>query len=201
MAQGSKVETRAKTGNTKIEYLVSACLIGKPCFYDGTSRVNESVKALFEAGKAKALCPEELGGLKTPRPPAEIFGGTGEEVLSGKAFVYNGEGRELTFHFLSGSRQFLTIANEYGVKKAVLKARSPCCGIGKIYDGTFSNTLTKGNGVTAALLLKNGFEVFSDEAFSKAVAGARKRTAKKQLAKGKKSHVSKKAIRAKRKKR
>lgn len=144
---------------------MSACLIGKPCYYDGFSRCNTKVKELLETGRAKALCPEELGGLKTPRPPAEIFGGSGEDVLRGSAYVYTKEGKEVTINYIKGSREFLTIANEYGAKKVILKARSPCCGKGMIYDGTFSNHLRRGNGVTTALLLKHGIEVISDEEF------------------------------------
>jgi len=157
----------AKKIKQRIEYIVSACLIGKPCFYNGASSLNEKVRSLVENGSAKAVCPEELGGLKTPRPPAEIFAGSGEDVLKGKAYVYNKAGKEVTINYIKGSKEFLTIANEYGIKKAILKSRSPCCGKGKIYDGTFSEKLKKGNGVTAALLLKNGIEVITDEEFSK----------------------------------
>ena len=167
MAQVSKTKDTRMSVSRTIEYVVSACLIGKQCFYDGSSSCNLQVKELFESGKAKALCPEELGGLKTPRPPAEIFAGSGEDVLSGTAYVYNKAGKEATINYIKGSKEFLAIVNEYGIKKAILKARSPCCDKGKIYDGTFRNRLKKGNGVTAALLLKNGIEVESDEEFSR----------------------------------
>jgi uncharacterized protein YbbK (DUF523 family) len=159
-----------------MKYIISACLIGKNCFYDGSSRNEPKIKRLLDNGEAIALCPEELGGLKTPRPPAEIFGGNAEDVLKGGAFVFNREGKDITINILKGSREFLNIAKEYGIKKAVLKARSPCCGNGRIYDGTFTNKLRNGNGVTAELLLKNGIEVITDEEFLRIINPKRKKT-------------------------
>lgn len=151
--------------NRKKEYIVSACLVGKCCVYDGSSNLVIQIKELMDSGRAVALCPEELAGLKTPRPTAEIFNGSGEDVLKGKAYIFNKEGKDITINIIKGSREFLNIAKEYAIKKAILKTRSPCCGKGKIYDGTFSNRLRKGNGVTTALLLKNGVEVITDEEF------------------------------------
>jgi uncharacterized protein YbbK (DUF523 family) len=149
------------------KYIVSACLIGKSCFYDGSSKCVPSIKDLVDKGEAVAVCPEELAGFKAPRPPIEIFAGTGQDVLKGKAYVFNKDGKDVSINIIKGSREFLNITKECNVKLAILKARSPCCGKGKIYDGTFKNKLRKGNGVTAQLLLQNDIEVVSDEEFLK----------------------------------
>ena len=149
------------------KYIVSACLTGRSCFYDGTGRNEPVIKELLDKKQAIALCPEELGGLGVPRPACEIFAGTGEDVLDGEAYVFNKEGKEITFNIIKGVKEFLKIAKESKVTKAILKARSPCCGKGKIYDGTFSNKLKDGNGVLTALLLRNDIEVFTDEEFVK----------------------------------
>lgn len=159
------------------DYIVSACLIGKNCFYDGSSRKNPRIIDLLDTGEAIALCPEELGGLKTPRSPCEIFAGDAVDVLRGKAYIFNKEGKDITISIIKGSREFLNIAKECGVKKAILKARSPCCGRGKIYDGTFANKLRSGNGVAAELLQRNGIEVITDEEFLR----ARKPNSKKRI--------------------
>lgn len=149
------------------EYIVSACLIGKGCFYNGSSKCVPRIKELVDTGLAVALCPEELAGFKAPRPPIEIFAGTGEDVLRGKAYIFNKEGKDVTINIIKGCKEFLNIARECGVKQAILKARSPCCGKDKIYDGTFSDKLKKGNGVAAVLLLQSGIKVITDEEFLK----------------------------------
>ncbi|MBL7131589.1 MAG: DUF523 domain-containing protein [Candidatus Omnitrophica bacterium] len=181
-----------KTISKEKKYIVSACLIGKNCFYDGSSSYKPKIKDLVDSGEAIALCPEELGGLKTPRPPAEIFAGSAKDVLKGKAYVFNKEGKDVTISIIKGSKEFLNIAREYGVKKAILKTRSPCCGRDKIYDGTFTNRLKNGNGVTAALLLRNEIEVITDEEFLHDSAPTTKRSAK--------LHTLKKTIHGKRSK-
>ncbi|MFH1621992.1 MAG: DUF523 domain-containing protein [Candidatus Omnitrophota bacterium] len=187
----------AKINNNykKKKYIVSACLIGKSCFYDGTSRQDAAIKGLVDSGEAIALCPEELGGLKTPRPPSEIFAGSAEDVLKSKAFVFNKEGRDITINIIKGSREFLNMANAYEIKKAILKARSPCCGKGKVYDGTFTNRLKSGNGVTTALLLKNGIKVFSDEEFLGGIRSINKKASKSKVAKRNKGGKKKKTKR------
>jgi len=149
------------------KYIVSACLMGKSCFYDGSTKCIPEIKYLVDTGLAVALCPEELSGFKAPRPPIEIFAGTGEDVLKGKAYIFNKEGKDVTINIIKGSKEFLDIAKECGVKEAILKARSPCCGKDKIYDGTFKNRLRKGNGITAALLLQSGIRVITDEEYLK----------------------------------
>jgi len=177
------------------KFIISACLIGKNCFYDGTSRQESQIKDLVESGAAIALCPEELGGLKTPRPPSEILGGTGQDVLKGKAYVFNKEGKDITINIIKGSREFLNMANEYEIKKAILKARSPCCGKGKVYDGTFTNQLKSGNGVTTALLLRNGIEVFTDEEFLEGIKVINRKVNKSKATNKNKSGKKKKSKR------
>ena len=144
--------------------IVSACLAGIPCRYDGKAQRNEAVAALVEAGLAVPVCPECLGGLPTPRIPAEIVGGSGEDVLDGKARVIasDGEARlDVTDAFIKGANAALEAAREAGADEAILKANSPSCGFGTIYDGSFSGAKTAGSGVAAALLAANGLKVKS----------------------------------------
>jgi uncharacterized protein YbbK (DUF523 family) len=118
-------------------------------------------------GDVLSLCPEVLGGLPTPRPPAEIQGGDGDDVLEGQARVMNTEGRDITTEFLAGAQKVLRVAHRWGIKVAILKARSPSCGVGQIHDGSFSGRLVKGDGVTAALLKREGIIVRSEEMWEK----------------------------------
>ena len=122
-----------------------------------------ALSALLKSGRAIPVCPEVLGGLPTPRAPAEVRGGDGLAVLEGKAKVVNCRGEDVTPQYVAGAKAALAIALQAGCSKAILKARSPSCGAGRIYDGTFSGALVSGDGVLAALLRKQGFEVFSDE--------------------------------------
>lgn len=114
-------------------------------------------------GRAVLVCPEVDGGLGTPRPPAEIRGGDGRDVLEGRARVVTQAGEDVTEEYLRGARRALERARAAGATTAILKARSPSCGRGGIYDGSFSRSLTAGDGVTAALLQRNGITVLSDE--------------------------------------
>lgn len=139
--------------------LVSACLAGIPCRYDGTAKDNERVRALIESGEARPLCPETLGGLKIPRVPSEIVGGDGADVLDGRAKVMSREGEDRTQEFLCGAQATLELCRKHGATEVWLKAKSPSCGVGHIYDGTFSGALRPGDGVTAALLRRNGVKV------------------------------------------
>jgi uncharacterized protein YbbK (DUF523 family) len=139
--------------------IVSACLAGKPCRYDGEGKPNDEIVALYERGEAVLVCPEEMGGLTTPRVPSEIALGTGEDVLNGNARVITKDGRDVTKEFMLGAQETLCTARSCGAKLAILKAKSPSCGCGMIYDGTFSGKLHEGDGVTAALLKRNGVEV------------------------------------------
>ncbi len=142
--------------------IVSACLLGINCAYDGKNRINENVMKLLHEGIIP-VCPEQLGGQSTPRPASEITGGTGKDVLEGKAKVVEKDGTEITTPFLKGAYEVLKMAKALDIKEAVMKARSPSCGCGKIYDGTFSRKLIDGDGVTTALLKKNGIRVVTDE--------------------------------------
>ena len=136
----------------KPRLLVSACLLGTPCRYDGKSKKNEVVCALAERFELIPVCPEELGGLPTPRTPSERRG----------ARVVMRDGHDVTAEYRRGAECALEAARRKGVLAAVLKERSPSCGSGEIYDGTFTGALTAGDGVTAELLKANGIVVFGE---------------------------------------
>jgi uncharacterized protein YbbK (DUF523 family) len=137
--------------NDKI--LVSACLLGINCKYDGTSNKNEKILKLARDFILIPVCPEILGGLPTPREPAE---------RKGKKVITN-SGKDVTKYFEKGAKEVLKIAKILKIKKAILKQKSPSCGCGKIYDGTFSGKLIKGDGITTKVLKKSGIKVFSEE--------------------------------------
>ena len=148
--------------------LVSACLLGENCKYDGGNNETEEIRAIFDEEELVPVCPEKLGGLEIPRPPAEIQNGTGEEVLMKKAKVVNQEGVDLTEEFLAGARKTLEKSSANDCKLAILKARSPSCGSEKIYDGEFSGETKEGVGVTTALLKRAGIRVFNEDNLMKA---------------------------------
>lgn len=148
---------------TKI--LVSACLLGEMCGYDAKNKPDKNVIALSQKEEVVPLCPEQLGGLSTPREPSEIAGGDGHDVLAGKAKVITRDGRDVSRKFLKGAYMVLDIAQRDGAREAILKSDSPSCGCGKIHDGAFSGKLKEGDGVTAALLKENGIMVKSEETF------------------------------------
>jgi len=139
--------------------LVSACLSGVKCAWDGKERLSPEIKALADQGLVMAVCPEVLGGRAIPRTKTEISGGSGEDVLAGRAKVLDERGKDVTDEFMKGARKALEIARKNNIKKAILKSKSPSCGVGKIYDGSFSGKLIDGNGVTAALLKREGIEI------------------------------------------
>lgn len=144
--------------------LVSSCLAGIPCRYDGKSQSNGEVVELVSRGRAFPVCPECLGGLPIPRFSAEIIGGSGEDVLAGKAKVMartpDGD-IDVTSAFIKGAYCALQAARSVGADTVILKANSPSCGCGMIYDGSFSGAKRKGNGVAAALLKANGLDILS----------------------------------------
>lgn len=150
--------------------MVSACLAGVACVYDGTHNSRDPIVRLRQDKKIILFCPEVLGGLKVPHPPSEIRGGDGYDVLKGAAVVVSKDGQDVTEYFVKGARTVLEIALKNNVKKAVLKAKSPSCGCGQIFDGSFSKRLICGFGVTAALLRENGIDVVSDDEFLKTSA-------------------------------
>ena len=135
----------------KEKILVSACLLGINCKYNGGNNYSEEVMEFLKNYEIIPICPEQLGGLKTPRPASEIIGDK----------VINIEGDDVTDEYQKGAEATLKIAQLLGAKKALLKAKSPSCGNGKIYDGTFSSVLTDGNGITTKLLKENNIEVIT----------------------------------------
>jgi len=142
--------------------LVSACLIGKRCSFKGNHHLDPAIRSLFDSGRAIAACPEELGGLGTPRQTSEIVGGDGSRVLAGKARVITRSQRDVTRQFVKGARMTLAIARDNKVRLAIFKTKSPSCGCGRIYDGTFSSRSKPGCGVTATLLLDRGIFVLNE---------------------------------------
>lgn len=139
--------------------IASACLAGVKCRYDGEARPDEKIAEMNRQGLLKLVCPECLAGLRSPRCPSEITGGDGNDVLEGRAKVVAWDGGDRTEVFIKGAEATLQLAKGFGAQRAYLKAKSPSCGCGRIYDGTFTATLRSGDGVTAALLKKNGIDV------------------------------------------
>lgn len=132
--------------------IVSACLLGVSCRYDGNSKPNEKIIDLKEKYNLIPICPEIMGGLPTPRMPAEIKDGR----------VKTENGIDVTEEYKKGADEALKLASLFGCKKAILKENSPSCGCGKIYNGEFTRTLKDGNGITAELFIKNGIDVFGE---------------------------------------
>ncbi|MFT8315536.1 MAG: DUF523 domain-containing protein [Clostridium sp.] len=143
-------------------YLVSACLAGVNCRYDGKNSENKIVAELVKQGKAIPVCPEQLGGLPTPRASCEIV-----MDKKGNIKILTKEEKDCTNEFAKGAEETLKIAKSNGIKKAILKSKSPSCGCGFIYDGTFSGKLIEGKGITAELLMENGIEVLTENDFEK----------------------------------
>lgn len=132
--------------------LISACLLGTACRYDGQSKPMPELDRLLTPYQLIPLCPEQLGGLPTPRVPAER---SGSQVLTR-------DSRDVTAAYAAGAAEALRLAKLLGCTKALLKEKSPSCGSGQIYDGSFSGTLTAGFGITAALLQENGIAVYGE---------------------------------------
>ena len=141
--------------------LISACLLGARCRYDGASKPQPWIAALAERHTLVPVCPEQLGGLPTPRPPAERRGDR----------VVTREGADVTAQYRRGAEEALALCRLLGCGAALLKERSPSCGRGEIYDGTFSGTLTPGDGVTAALLEANGVAVYGESRLRELLEG------------------------------
>ena len=139
--------------------LISACLLGVKCRWDGTDNTNDKAVDLLKKETLIPICPEQLGGLPTPRLHQEIQGGAGKEVLEKKAKVVNENGVDVTNQFAKGAQETLKIANLYQVREFIGKSHSPSCSCSKIYDGTFSGKSAKGRGVTAELLMRNGIKI------------------------------------------
>lgn len=139
--------------------IVSACLLGLNCNFEAKNWKNPELSDEFQKGNLFPVCPEVFGGLPVPRVPSEIQGGTGADVLAGKTKVVNMQGEDVTRHFLKGAQETLRIAHAVGAKEALLTERSPSCGCGLIFDGSFKDKFVAGDGVTAALLKQNGIKV------------------------------------------
>jgi uncharacterized protein YbbK (DUF523 family) len=142
--------------------LVSACLLGLNTKYNGCHNLMDDVVTLKNKLPLIPVCPEQLGGLCTPRSSAEIRGGDGLDVLAGRAQVLTNDGEDRTESFLRGAYEVLRLAKVLEVSTALLKARSPSCGNCRIYDGSFSGSTRDGSGVTAALLKSDGIAVFNE---------------------------------------
>lgn len=132
-----------------MKILVSACLLGIDCKYNGKNNKNEQVLQLLKGHDLIPVCPEIMGGLQTPRTPSEIQ----EDQVITK------DGRNVTKQYQKGAEETLKIAKLYNCKNAILKEKSPSCGCGKIYDGTFTGTLIDGDGITARLLKEHGVKI------------------------------------------
>ena len=140
--------------------LVSSCLLGTPCRYDGRSKADARVRALAGRYELISVCPEQLGGLPTPRVPSER---SGERVITA-------DGRDATAEYRRGAEAALALCLQHGCAAAVLKEKSPSCGVGEIYDGTFSRRLIALSGVTAELLKAHGIAVYSENDLEKLCA-------------------------------
>ena len=135
-----------------MKILISACLLGIPCRYDGRAKSQPWAEALAGRHDLVPVCPEQLGGLPTPRDPSERREGR----------VVMNTGADVTEQYRRGAEAALRLCRMLGCEAAILKERSPSCGHGTIYDGTFTGTLTDGDGVTAELLLRNGIPVYGE---------------------------------------
>ena len=135
----------------KEKILVSACLLGVNCKYNGGNNASDEVDEFLKDYEIIPICPEIMGGLTTPRVAAEQ---KGDKVITK-------EGKDVTKQYKKGAEECLFLAKKYDVKKALLKLKSPSCGVGQIYDGSFSHTLINKNGITAQLLLENGVELIT----------------------------------------
>ena len=140
-----------------MKLLVSACLLGVPCRYDGKAKMHDGVLSLLGRHTLIPFCPEIYGGLPTPRPASERLG---ERVVAKT-------GSDVTEQFRRGAEEALRLCRLYGCRAALLKERSPSCGHGVIHNGLFDGGLVEGDGVTAALLLQNGIAVYGESEWEK----------------------------------
>ena len=137
----------------KPKFLISACLAGVNCTYNAKNNLHPDVRKIFLSGDCLLVCPEVMGGLPVPRPPVEITGSRVVDIF----------GKDVTRECKRGVSIALRLTDKYGIKKAILKARSPSCGKAEIYDGTFSGVLKKGNGLLARALIRKGIKVYSEK--------------------------------------
>ncbi len=142
--------------------LISSCLIGKKCAYDGRDRYDPEVASLAKACDFVDICPELSAGLGCPRVPHEISGGDGNDVLSGDAAIITESSQDYTQEFLLGAQNALDLAINNNIRIAVLKSKSPSCGTAAVYSGRFDGKLNNGMGVTAALLKRNNINIYNE---------------------------------------
>ena len=146
--------------------LCSACLLGLECRYDGKSNLENASEQLlqeFRDGAIIPICPEQLGGLPTPRSGSRIYSGDGNDVLDGKSKLITDDGQDVTQQYIRGAYEALKIAQELGIKEAILKQKSPSCGCGYTYGGSTKRILIEGDGVTTALFKRNGISVKTEK--------------------------------------
>ena len=148
----------------RVKYLVSACLAGEKCRYDGNSCAHQRIVELVMRGEALPFCPEVAGGLGIPRERSEIYCAPDSPVRSGCSLkVITESGRDVTPNFLRGAEETLKRVWKNKIECVILKSFSPSCGFGLIYDGSFSGRLVQGDGVTASLLHANGVRILSEK--------------------------------------
>jgi len=142
--------------------IVSACLVGVNCRFDGKNKLDGHLLKVFKRGELLPVCAEQLGGLPTPRVPAKIIEGDGYDVLDGEATVINEKNENVTENFVRGATEVLKIVKSLDIDEAILESKSPSCGSGKLYEKA-SRSSTKGDGVLTALLKRNGIHVIPHE--------------------------------------
>ena len=140
-------------------YLISACLCGVNCKYDGANNYNEKCNELFISGKAILICPEQLGGLTTPR----VLQAKAKDILEGNGKIVTKEGMDVTKQFIKGAKEVVEIAKKLSISTAILKERSPSCGVNFVYDGSFNGNKVKGKGITAEMLNEIGIKTLSEK--------------------------------------
>lgn len=146
--------------------LCSACLLGVKCRYDGKNNLDKAPSNLikeYKKGKLIPVCPEQLGGLQTPRPGSYMNKGDGHDVLDGKSIMINTKNKDVSNQFIRGAQETLKIAQDLGIKEAIFKQRSPSCGCGQTHSGPTPKSIAKGDGVANALLKRNGIRIITEE--------------------------------------
>jgi len=157
-----------------VKLMMSACLVGQCCRYDarnGTSIVDKRLHFMLNTGEVAVLCPECSAGLETPRESAEIEPGkNASDVLEGRARVLTLSGKDVTEAYVNGAKNFVQLAKKHGVRVALLKSKSPSCGVHEVYDGTHTGKLMDGRGVAAEALLRAGLMLFDEHQINEALA-------------------------------
>ena len=149
-----------------MKILISPCLLGIRTRWDEDREEIEELINLVKSGQAVFLCPEQIGGLSTPREPAETESGkTAKDVLKGDAKVFTITGKDVTDQFAAGAVRILDFCQRLGIETAILKSDSPSCGSKRTYDGSFTDTTIPGKGITAELLEQNGIKVYNEKNF------------------------------------